>query len=73
MEKEYYIEVLTSAFDLLDATRILDFGGYVDRVDESYNDGYALLRTIPIMRDEYQDLFEELYDMYRGQVVEIID
>lgn len=64
MENEYYIEVRTNAYGLLNNKRHMDFGGYIDRIDESYEAGYALIRTIPLMYDEYMDLLEELYDTY---------
>ena len=65
MDKEFYIEVRTTAFDLLDFTnKAAYYGGYVDRVDHSPNPGHALLRTIPITEDEMRDLLNELEDEY---------
>lgn len=73
MEQERYIEVRTSAFDLLDyVNKASDYAGYVDVVDRSYNAGYAILRTIPITMDEYRDLLGDLMVEYGdSDVVEV--
>jgi hypothetical protein len=72
MEQEFYIEVKTSAFDLLDyVNKASAYGGYVDIVDKSYNAGYAILRTIPITEDEYRDLLDDLRMEYGDGVTEV--
>ena len=72
MDNEYYIEVRTNAYGLLNNKRHMAYGSYIDRIDESFNAGFALIRTIPLSYDEYMDLLEELYDTYgERDVVEV--